>query len=224
MKQQYYFDFLKQKRRITYNCSDYEIMPCNQYAHNILMNIWPKWESLGVLLTGKSKRCGKSHLGSMWAEKTNAIIVCLENIEYVVDNFNIIEEKSAILIDSVSEMREKQQLLLHLYNYIVEIGAYSLWIVDSTEEIDMLQIKDLSSRIKLLYLLEIQNPDDNMMKVLLNRHLNNFGLSISNKLIEYILKRTSRSFEDIEKISNKINHLVSISGHNPSLCELEQIL
>ncbi|WP_338363386.1 hypothetical protein [Candidatus Xenohaliotis californiensis] len=216
---QCYFDFLKTDD--LYN-SCYFIDDCNKYAYDILINRWPNWFCNGILLCA-SPGGGKTHLGMLWAKKTNAFVVSRENIVNLSNDFNCLSVGSPVLIDSISSMMDTQECLLHLYNKITELGLHSVWLANFGE-LNNLSIVDFKSRLMMLDLITIGNPGDEIIAKILHQKLFNSGLRISDRVFDYIVKRMPRSFASVCAISSHVNHLVSISGHNPSILEVDSVL
>ena len=70
------------------------------------------------------------------------------------------------------------------------------------------KFKDLSSRLKTFYNLEINQPDDEMLLAILTKSLIDKQFVINTKdIFEYIMRRVDRSYEGIYDIVNKLDLL-----------------
>ena len=70
------------------------------------------------------------------------------------------------------------------------------------------QFKDLSSRLKTFYNLEINQPNDEMLLAILTKLLVDKQFIInSNEIFEYILRRVDRSYQGINEIVKKLDIL-----------------
>lgn len=216
---QYYFDFPQPESFLDDN---YFVGNCNRYAHDFIVKQWPHWPCRGIFLSAASG-AGKSHLGRIWARKAGALIVTPNNIDNLFGNLTTLQCGHPVLIDSISDMLHMQESLLHFYNITTEYGLHSLWL-GNVANFNIIRLMDLYSRLKLLQVVEINSPDDDTIRAIFNSRLMASGVNISPKLLEYLLKRMPRSFEEIGIMSSRINHLVSISGHNPSIQDIGKII
>ena len=58
-------------------------------------------------------------------------------------------------------------------------------------------LKDLASRAKYCLAAKIEKPDDDLIKVLIVKYLSDKQVKISIKLIEFTIKRITRSYSKI---------------------------
>ena len=115
------------------------------------------------------------------------------------DSENIIVED---LIDSVDE-----NLLFTLINTIEQDNKYL--IVTSIKPIVELKftLNDLNSRSKNFLLSIIEKPQDDLMYALILKNLSDRQLLIDKKLIDFIIKRISRSYGKISEFIYKIDEI-----------------
>ena len=70
------------------------------------------------------------------------------------------------------------------------------------------KIKDLSSRLKSFYFVEIKEPDDELLNHLLMKLLLDKQIIIkSDEIFSYIAKRINRTYFDIYKFVEKVDKL-----------------
>ena len=70
------------------------------------------------------------------------------------------------------------------------------------------KFKDLSSRLKTFYNLEINQPDDEMLLAILTKSLIDKQFVINTKdIFEYIMRRVDRSYKGIYDIVKKLDVL-----------------
>ena len=106
------------------------------------------------------------------------------------------------LLESIDE-----NLLFTLINIIEQDNKYL--IVTSTKPIVEFKFKlqDLNSRSKNFLLSVIEKPEDDLMYALLLKNLSDRQISIDKKLIDFIIKRISRSYGKISDFIYKIDEI-----------------
>ena len=181
---------------------DFYVSKSNEYSFKLL-NSWPKWEKNFVNLIGENFS-GKSHLINIFLQNFKGIKITSSKIN---DNFlkeikiyeNIIVED---LLESIDE-----NLLFTLINIIEQDNKYL--IVTSTKPIVEFKFKlqDLNSRSKNFLLSTIEKPEDDLMYALILKNLSDRQISIDKKLIDFIIKRISRSYGKISDFIYKIDEI-----------------
>ena len=181
---------------------DFYVSKSNEYSFKLL-NSWPKWEKNFVNLIGENFS-GKSHLINIFLQNFKGIKI---NASKITNNFlkeikiheNIIVED---LIESIDE-----NLLFALVNTIEQDNKYL--IVTSTKPIVEFKFKlqDLNSRSKNFLLSAIEKPEDDLMYALILKNLSDRQISIDKKLIDFIIKRISRSYGKISDFIYKIDEI-----------------
>jgi chromosomal replication initiation ATPase DnaA len=106
------------------------------------------------------------------------------------------------LLESIDE-----NLLFTLINTIEQDNKYL--IVTSTKPIVEFEFKlqDLNSRSKNFLLSAIEKPEDDLMYALILKNLSDRQISIDKKLIDFIIKRISRSYGKISDFIYKIDEI-----------------
>ena len=157
-----------------------------------------KQESRFSFLYGPEKS-GKSFLSHIWKNKYNA--------NKLSNNFeDLIKKKENILIDDLHSFN--QEIIFHLVNYCTLNNLKIL--ITSRYKINDINFKfnDLPSRLKTFSLLEINNPDDEMILNILTKLLVDKQFIVnSNDIFEYILRRVDRTYESIYDIVSKLDVL-----------------
>ncbi len=167
----------------------------NFYAFNALIN----QDSRFSFLYGP-KKSGKSHLSQIWLKKNSAIKY--ENKFYDL----ILNENKNILIDNILLFDEEK--IFHIVNncFLNNIKI----LITSNNKINEIIFKynDLSSRLKTFSILEIKQPNDEMLLTILTKLLIEKQFIINSKdIFEYILRRVDRSYNSINEIVDKLDIL-----------------
>ena len=181
---------------------DFYVSKSNEYSFKLL-NSWPKWEKNFVNLIGENFS-GKSHLINIFIKNFKGIKISAKKIN---NNFlneikiyeNVIVED---LIDNIDE-----NVLFALINTIEQDNKYL--IITSTKPIVDYKFKlnDLNSRANNFLLSLIEKPEDDLMYALILKNLSDRQISIDKKLIDFIIKRISRSYGKISDFVYKIDEI-----------------
>ena len=181
---------------------DFYVSRSNEYSFKLL-NTWPKWEKNFVNLIGENFS-GKSHLINIFLQnfkgtKITASKITNDFLKEIKIHENIIIED---LLESIDE-----NLLFTLINNIEQDNKYL--IVTSTKPIVDFKFKlqDLNSRSKNFLLSAIEKPEDDLMYALILKNLSDRQISIDKKLIDFIIKRISRSYGKISDFIYKIDEI-----------------
>ena len=111
-----------------------------------------------------------------------------------------------IIIEDLTENCD-EKLLFTLINTIEQDNKYL--IVTSIKPIVELKftLNDLNSRSKNFLLSIIEKPQDDLMYALILKNLSDRQLLIDKKLIDFIIKRISRSYGKISEFIYKIDEI-----------------
>ena len=193
MSSQKYFNYEFSTTKVNEN---YFVNQTNQKAYDltILKNF-----DQNIFLYGP-KKSGKSHLLSIWKEKNNALF-------YDKNFSNITNIKKNIVIDDLFNSVSEEELF-HLINHCTLFNLKMYF----TSSIDLntydFKFKDLFSRLREFYYLEIKNPDDEMCKMLMTKLFSDKQIIIKNKdIFDYIFNRVNRSYIDLYLFVEKLDKL-----------------
>ena len=179
---------------------DFYVSKSNEYSFKLL-NSWPKWEKNFVNLIGENFS-GKSHLINIFLQNFKGIKIIGSKI---TNNFlKEIKIYENIIIEDLLESID-ENLLFTIINTIEQDNKYL--IVTSTKPIVEFKFKlqDLNSRSKNFLLSAIEQPEDDLMYALILKNLSDRQISIDKKLIDFIIKRISRSYGKISDFIYKID-------------------
>ena len=181
---------------------DFYVSRSNEYSFKLL-NTWPKWEKNFVNLIGENFS-GKSHLINIFLQNFKGIKITASKITN--DFLKEIKIYENIIIEDLLESID-ENLLFTLINTIEQDNKYL--IVTSTKPIVEFEFKlqDLNSRSKNFLLSAIEKPEDDLMYALILKNLSDRQISIDKKLIDFIIKRISRSYGKISDFIYKIDEI-----------------
>ena len=186
------------------NFKDQDFYVSKSNIHSFkLLNSWPKWEKNFVNLIGENFS-GKSHLINIFLENFKGIKISANKINN--DFLKEIKIYENIIIEDLVE-NIKENLLFTLINIIEQDNKYL--IVTSTKPIVDFKftLLDLNSRAKNFLLSVIEKPEDDLMYALILKNLSDRQILIDKKLIDFIIKRISRSYGKISEFIYKIDKI-----------------
>tara|TARA_B100000989_G_scaffold289240_1_gene260819 strand:- start:382 stop:1056 length:675 start_codon:yes stop_codon:yes gene_type:complete len=181
---------------------DFYVSKSNEYAFK-LINRWPKWEKNFVNLIGENFS-GKTHLINIFKKKFKGIKIFANQINN--DFLKEIKIYENVIVEDISN-NINEKLFFTLINIIEQDNKFL--IITSIKPIVEYKFKleDLNSRAKNFLLTKIQKPEDDLMYALILKNLSDRQISIDKKLIDFIIKRISRSYGKISDFIYKIDDI-----------------
>tara|TARA_A100001015_G_scaffold289288_1_gene361003 strand:- start:335 stop:997 length:663 start_codon:yes stop_codon:yes gene_type:complete len=182
--------------------SDFVLSESNKHIYDFL-DKWPKWEKNFINIIGQ-KFSGKTHLINIFIKKNKGISI---NGQFLneEDLKKIVIHENIIIEDLTSNINEN--LLYSLMNLAEHDNKYV--IITSLNPIVNIDFKlvDLKSRTKSFLLLNIEEPDDELIFGIILKNLSDRQILLDKKLIDYIVKRIERSYSKIHDFIYKIDQL-----------------
>ena len=182
--------------------SDFVLSKSNKHIYNFL-DRWPKWERNFINIIGQ-KFSGKTHLINIFIKKNNGIRINGQSLNE--EDLKKIEiHKNIIIEDLTSNINEN--LFYSLMNLIEQDNKYVI-ITSLNPIVDIdFNLIDLKSRAKSFLLLNIEQPDDELIFGIILKNLSDRQILLDKKLIDYIVKRIERSYSKIHNFIYKIDQL-----------------
>ena len=172
----------------------------NSAAFNFVENYSKKNSNIAkIFAIYGPKYCGKTHLAKIWQKKLSAKFLDIDNLQ----NTNLsgfISENQAYIIENIDEIKNQNDLF-HLFNFIVEKNCYLLITSCLPTTMINYQFADLASRLKNIFTLKIENPEIDLIKMILIKNFSLRQLMIEAQVIDYIAKNIERSYLAIFEIT-----------------------
>ena len=152
-----------------------------------------------IFLFGPNKS-GKSYLANLWKDKNNAI-------SYNNNFSEIIETKKNVVMDDILGSSSDENIF-HLINHC-KLNHLKIYFVSSLDINNYdFKFKDLYSRLREFFYLEIKEPDEEMCKMLMVKLFSDKQIIIKNKeIFDFVFKRLSRTYLDIYIFVEKLDRL-----------------
>lgn len=211
---------LKYLTSLNYQVDDFIVSSCNEFAYDVIMRL--QNDKIGslypntILLYGPHSS-GKTHLSRIWQSKTGAYHINTSQAE----GADILGHYSHFIIDQIEDFHD-HKLLLYWFNIINEYNK-KLMLISNNEFLDS-TLPDLSSRLKSIFKIQIHQPDDNLMKVLLFKNFSNLSILVPNNVIDFIVKILPRQFDRINLIVDALNELALMHNKKISIKLVKEFL
>ena len=181
---------------------DFFVSKSNFFAYN-LINSWPNWEKNILNICGE-KYSGKSHLLKIFQEKNKGKL--FDSRTFTLEDVKNLRLYQNIILENFDEKVE-EKAIFSLINFVDQNNKYLLIVSELPINEINFKLNDLKSRSKNCLIAKIEQPDDDLIKVLIAKSLSDRQIKIDNKLIEYAVKRISRSYGKISEFIYKIDEV-----------------
>ncbi len=183
-----------------YDLGDFIESGSNSLAHKAI-NDWTEFWGVApypnTLIIQGPKDSGKTFLAKKWAANSGALFI--KKRHKITEN--ILNHHEAFIIEDFDSSWDEEKVL-HIFNLMVENGKYLLITCKSLPDI---KLPDLSSRIKSVNLVRIEQPDDEMMQMLIFKLFSNYSVVINNEVVSFLIKVLPREFPAIIQSVKIIN-------------------
>ncbi|WP_083649378.1 DnaA ATPase domain-containing protein [Salaquimonas pukyongi] len=163
--------------------------PANRLAVD-LIDGWPDWPSNVVVLAGPVGS-GKSHLAAIWAAQAGATILPSAALG---EHPGIATQGNLVLEDAGPGCLD-EEALFHAFNQVKAAGHFLLLTSRSFPSAWMVSLKDLQSRLRLAHLVELSEPDDELLSAIIIKLFADRQLEVPPQTVAYLVARMERSME-----------------------------
>lgn len=170
--------------------ADFLAAPCNEAAIAWIER-WPAWPAGALVLHGPPG-CGKTHLASLWRERSRAMLIPGERLDEALLTEAIEAHNPAVAIDDAE--RTDERLLLHLYNACREYGGAVLLTAALPPADWPIALPDLRSRLLANPAVAVGAPDETLLAAVLVKHFADRQLRVLPEVLAYLVPRLERSF------------------------------
>ncbi|MSP67469.1 MAG: DNA replication protein [Alphaproteobacteria bacterium] len=152
---------------------------------------WPDWPGPLLVIVGPAA-CGKSHLASVWRERTQATPFAAADLDALPSGSGWASE-AAVVVEDVD--RAPPGLgLFHLFRRLAEAGGWLLLTARTGPADWGVTLPDLRSRLLAATSVAVRAPDDRLLHALLGKLFHDRQLVVGDEVLSYLLPRMERSF------------------------------
>jgi chromosomal replication initiation ATPase DnaA len=177
-------------QRASLGREDFLVAPHNEAAV-AWVDAWPDWPAAALALHGPAG-CGKTHLASVFAARTQA--------EYI-DPPSIAGAIRRVLDGTLREIVVEEAdgfedaALLHLLNALTEKGGHALMTARTAPARWNVKLPDLKSRLRAIPAVPISPPDDASLAAILVKLFDDRQLRVDQPVIDWLVAHIERSFD-----------------------------
>lgn len=175
---------------------DFLVGPSNERAY-ALVDLWPDWPDRFLILTGP-QGAGKSHLAAIWAAQSGARVLAARSLSTA--DPPALAAAGAVVLEDADCTALAEPALFHLINLIRERQGHLLVTARTAPDFWRIATPDLLSRLRLATRLEIEPPDDALLRALIVKQFLDRQIVIDTGVVEYLLTRMERSFVGAQRI------------------------
>lgn len=167
-----------------------------------IVDSWPHWPSPVVILAGPVGS-GKSHLASIWCEKSGAVPIHPQ----IGADAAVIAANGPVIFEDVDRLGFDDTELFHVINSVRENGTGLLMTSRLWPMSWPVTLPDLRSRLKAATVVEIGEPDEELLSQVIVKLFADRQLYIDDKLVLYIVNRMERSLNAAQLIVDRLDRL-----------------
>ena len=191
--------------------NDFYVSNKNELAYKMIKK-WPEWPTQVVYIYG-SEKCGKSLVCKLWKDVSRGIYINKKNfmekliaqndLTYIQDHNWIIDDVDYIISFEGNKYEEK---ILNLINIIKTSGKKNI-LMTSRKMPRFLDsgLQDLISRISSSTVIEMRDPDEILLKKIIEKYLNERNIQINNESLDYLINRIERSYKSALEFAKQID-------------------
>ena len=191
--------------------NDFYVSNKNELAYKMIRK-WPEWPTQVVYIYG-SEKCGKSLVCKLWKDISRGIYINKKNflekliaqndLTYIQNHNWIIDDVDYIISFEDNKYEEK---ILNLINIIKTSGKNNI-LMTSRKMPRFLdsRLKDLISRISSATVIEMRDPDEILLKKIIEKYLNERNIQINDESLDYLINRIERSYKSALKFAKQID-------------------
>ncbi|MES0178246.1 DnaA regulatory inactivator HdaA [Mesorhizobium sp. M0025] len=165
-----------------------------------LVDRWPDWPSPVIVLAGPAGS-GKTHLGSIWQARANAVAVDTQRIGNAITGLG----GRPALIDDVDKTAIDEAGLFHLINEVRGAGATLLLTARRFPAAWRVTLPDLASRLKAAATVEIREPDDLLLAGVITKLFADRQVEVEPHVVQYLVRRIERSLATAMRVVERLD-------------------
>ena len=203
--------------------ADFVVGPGNAEAVAWL-DRWPNWPAVSGLAICGPPGCGKTHLAHVFCARSEALILRPNALAHAGPPDLLGQTRACVIEDADRALELDEQALLHLYNYVVEVGGHILVTGRQPPARWPIRLADLSSRLAAMPMVVLSEPEDELFRAILVKLFAERQLCVGPEVVDYLVRRMERSFSASHRTVALIDRHALASGRNITLPLIRELL
>ena len=167
---------------------------------------------INFLIIEGGRFSGKTSLSDLYMSSKDCVLAC--NLSDVLDKMG-----ASYVIDDCDKWQEND--LFHAINFCYEQKASLLLFAALSWKPSL---PDLSSRINSIKQVDIQDPDDEMLEIVIASEFSKRSIAVNKEIISYLKMRVPRNFARIKEVIKGIDEFCLESKKNITIKTLSNFL
>lgn len=169
-----------------------------------MIDRWPNWPHPASLVAGP-QGSGKSHLANVWRLRSGAGTVTAAMLDDAA--VAALEPGAALVVEDLDRGIADEKALFHLLNRARESKLSLLLTSRIPPGEQEFRVPDLRSRLRALPIVEVQPPDEALLKAVLVKLFTDRQLAVEPLVIDYLALRMERSMAAASRIVAVVDRL-----------------
>lgn len=190
---------------VSFDLADFVVAPCNSDAFTFVERWSDNPFHFGAIVGPDGS--GKSHLLGGWSKEHRATVLS------PTAQFSDIKQGSLYIIDDIDQLTENgdhaysDELLFHIFNWAKEQQAKVLVSARKPPNQWGRKLPDLVSRLGTVPNVSIEQPDDQILTVMLVKLFSDRQLQVDLEVINYVLGRMPRTYAAAQQMADDLDRL-----------------
>lgn len=169
-----------------------------------LVEQWPRWPRPSIGIIGP-EGAGKSHLVNVWRSRSGAETIQATHLSEAA--IALFEEARVLAVEDIDQGVSDERILFHLLNLARE-KAGSLLVTSRVAPGDIaISLPDLRSRLRALPLVNIEQPDEALLKSVLVKLFADRQLAVEPHVVNHLALHMERSMEAANRVVAAVDRL-----------------
>jgi chromosomal replication initiation ATPase DnaA len=182
---------------------DFLVSSSNEAAVEMI-DRWPHWPHPASLVAGP-QGSGKSHLANVWRLRSAASMISAASLDDAA--VAALPDGGALVVEDIDRGIADEKALFHLLNRARESKIAVLVTSRIAPGEQEFRVPDLRSRLRALPLVEVQPPDEVLLKAVLVKLFSDRQLNVEPAVIDYLSLRMERSMAAANRVVVAIDQL-----------------